>query len=1369
MSRLLLAATCLFGLWLFGSLCALAQDKEETLSPIRALLVTGGSTHNYDLQQKILTAGIRQRLGRVVEWKVHLQGEGRSDVEIPLFENAAWAEGYDIVVHNYCFPRVYAEAYVDRILEPHRKGLPAVLIHGTMQSFPLRDERWYQFCGAESRSHGPHAPISISWATPAGPIVSGLENWKTPRGELYFLDQLLPGVTSLGQGQQEDVGEVHPVAWKHSYGSGKARVFATTIGNDPETMVNPVYLDMVTRGFLWALDSLDEESFKSVDPTIPIPGVNLPELHDEIRRPGKNLLSGSSVSALSTNVADGYLPDLAVDGDPHTFWESAKPGPVSLVMEMKEASPLSSLAVEWASEAPENFLVEGRSEDGNWNAFSQLERKESSRTSVLTGNDRHRYHRIRISVPVTAPSQTIGIREVSAFKTEGDVPVAYLVEQTPAKSLHAVGPGEEDRAIRLREGWTLQNLGHLQDGLSPSQLIETASGTLFVVAEKDDCDGALILSGSREDGTYRFTPFLDDLGSGACAVWDGEWLYVLEGTRFTSYRDTNNDGEADERFRSTRIFTPEGENGSGLSISSLQLTLDGWCYGILKGSEAIAGFGTQNELLDVPPHGLARFRRDGSHFQVVWKSPAPVLDFFHDDNLQLFVSMGENGVSNYHRLSAVTGPVMKSSDAVTFSWAASPALDGTASRVLLREENQIASLREALTAELIAEIDLPLLLSRRVGSGILSFKKTGKWQIAHLVNNDASPENLNLDEIAESELLPLLGAEDHQSRKEAGFEIPRRRKDLSDGLRALLDAPDASTYTSALAVTSLNPSREAFQDLVRAARRGGQPLAFRFLGDRPEAKNHVVFSKITKVKLPAVSAGILSAVEKSKTEAAGLETLALSMAASHETVLATAAQNFLIAREADTACFVALDDPGQAELHETAFSILSCITKASVAEGIVLRLEKTRDPTYRRAGLKAICDLYYLPTESGERWKSTPLLDAFLQASLSDHRVDASWLLDVMKTRGIPIENPGLLISLAKQEISLEPAVLRMVQGEAIPPESSEWLAGVSRDSSRDKALRIIALQLLLPLNELPFREAFSLAGDFAAIKEVEPYLYEIFAAWKQVECPPNQIAWLPQKATSGREIDSTLAWISFLELAQGEVDSAVDQKIQSTLNSVLSSGGKSVIGLLQAAEVVGDTRVGDWIALACQSSDSGVKETGLSIAARLDRNPATGKKREDPSRTGTTQQLAEELNSLAGDVKTGWKIFDREGCATCHNIHGEGPRFGPDIVQATAALSTSAFVASIREPAVKIDSGYGSHGFELTNGIRMQGIVESRNDDTLLIRDTGGNSVEVETSRVRWEWMSPASLMHGDFEGSLSATDLASLRAFLLHLNGSE
>ncbi len=47
------------------------------------------------------------------------------------------------------------------------------------------------------------------------------------------------------------------VAWTNTY-NGKAKVFATTLGHNNETVADSRYLDLVTRGLLWSVGKLDE-------------------------------------------------------------------------------------------------------------------------------------------------------------------------------------------------------------------------------------------------------------------------------------------------------------------------------------------------------------------------------------------------------------------------------------------------------------------------------------------------------------------------------------------------------------------------------------------------------------------------------------------------------------------------------------------------------------------------------------------------------------------------------------------------------------------------------------------------------------------------------------------------------------------------------------------------------------------------------------------------------------------------------------------------------------------------------------------------------------------------------------------------------
>ena len=123
-------------------------DAQSADRPIQALLVTGGCCHDYDRQKLILTRGISARAN--VRWTVVHQGGTSTDTKIPLYNDPNWADGFDIVIHNECFAHVTDKEFVDRILKPHREGLPAILVHCAMHCYRVDDDRWFEFCGVQS-------------------------------------------------------------------------------------------------------------------------------------------------------------------------------------------------------------------------------------------------------------------------------------------------------------------------------------------------------------------------------------------------------------------------------------------------------------------------------------------------------------------------------------------------------------------------------------------------------------------------------------------------------------------------------------------------------------------------------------------------------------------------------------------------------------------------------------------------------------------------------------------------------------------------------------------------------------------------------------------------------------------------------------------------------------------------------------------------------------------------------------------------------------------------------------------------------------------------------------------------------------------
>lgn len=235
--------------------------------PIKALLVIGGCCHDYKKQQDLLTKGISARAN--VVWTISYDPDTGTKHLNPVYEKDDWAKGFDVVVHDECTADVKDMKTVEKILAPHKAGLPAVVIHCGMhcyrtEGFP-KATPWYEFTGLATTGHGPQLPIDVAYTDPASPITKGLTGWTTKNEELYnnLTGKLHETAQPVARGKQtvtakngEKRTEEAVVAWTNRY-NGKTRVFGTTLGHNNDTVADPRYLDLVARGLLWSVDKLE--------------------------------------------------------------------------------------------------------------------------------------------------------------------------------------------------------------------------------------------------------------------------------------------------------------------------------------------------------------------------------------------------------------------------------------------------------------------------------------------------------------------------------------------------------------------------------------------------------------------------------------------------------------------------------------------------------------------------------------------------------------------------------------------------------------------------------------------------------------------------------------------------------------------------------------------------------------------------------------------------------------------------------------------------------------------------------------------------------------------------------------------------------
>lgn len=230
--------------------------------PLKALLVIGGCCHDYAKQKEILKAGLEERANLSVD--IAYSADTSTKATFPIYEKANWAEGYDVIIHDECSADIKDLAVVNRILDAHRNGTPGVNLHCAMHCYrtapnvskPVQtgtnDSLWFDYLGLQSSGHGRQAPIEVTYLPHAS--TAGLQTWTTINEELYNNVRIYDSTIPLAKGKQDKSETV--VAWASEYGDKKTKVWSTTLGHNNETVADPRYLDLVTRGILWSTGKL---------------------------------------------------------------------------------------------------------------------------------------------------------------------------------------------------------------------------------------------------------------------------------------------------------------------------------------------------------------------------------------------------------------------------------------------------------------------------------------------------------------------------------------------------------------------------------------------------------------------------------------------------------------------------------------------------------------------------------------------------------------------------------------------------------------------------------------------------------------------------------------------------------------------------------------------------------------------------------------------------------------------------------------------------------------------------------------------------------------------------------------------------------
>lgn len=642
---------------MIGSVSSLTAQEAATSTtvasadrPIQALLVTGGCCHDYDRQKLILTRGISARAN--VRWTVVHQGGTSTDTKIPLYDDPNWADGFDIVVHNECFAHVTDKEFVDRILKPHREGLPAILVHCAMHCYRVDDDRWFEFCGVQSPGHGPHYSYTINNQKLDHPIMAGFgERFVVPKGELYHAAKVYDTATPLAIANREDNNEPQVCIWTNDYRG--TRVFATTVGHYNETMVEPTYLDMMARGLLWAVGRDPEKHFtpttEAVDEELRALVAVKIEKNSPVLTQGccgeGNHVFNKPATASSEETGKNNFAKNAVDGRLDTRWCASGPqSGESITLDMEKPLSVRNVRLHWESKnTAYQYTIESSPDGKEWTLLADhsknKERNGLSVDSVKTDDARY----LKITFLGSNGGGWGSLWEIEAYP--GDLPPLPEGASAGADGAASI----ED--VKAPKGFDVSLFAGPPEVTYPVCLTTSVNGEVFVGVDEQGSLG-------KEPGRGKIVRCIDTDGDGKAdkfndfakmdhprgLVYDSGSMWVLHPPFLSVFRDTNGDGTSDEsEVLIEGISTDEvNKRGADHTTNGIRMGIDGWIYiavGDFGFNKAVAKDGT---TLSKRGGGVVRIRPDGTEMEVFSWGQRNIVDIAIDPSMNVFTRDNTN-------------------------------------------------------------------------------------------------------------------------------------------------------------------------------------------------------------------------------------------------------------------------------------------------------------------------------------------------------------------------------------------------------------------------------------------------------------------------------------------------------------------------------------------------------------------------------------------------------------------------------------------------------------------------------------------------------------------------------------------------------
>ena len=149
---------------------------------------------------------------------------------------------------------------------------------------------------------------------------------------------------------------------------------------------------------------------------------------------------------------------------------------------------------------------------------------------------------------------------------------------------------------------------------------------------------------------------------------------------------------------------------------------------------------------------------------------------------------------------------------------------------------------------------------------------------------------------------------------------------------------------------------------------------------------------------------------------------------------------------------------------------------------------------------------------------------------------------------------------------------------------------------------------------------------------------------------------------------------------------------------------------------------------------------------------------------------------TVAGNAANGKAVYQRQGCASCHTIGGQGGILGPELTDIGAHRAPDYLRQSIVDPAAALPRGVMAvpgRGFDeflpvrvvSQNGQEVHGVRVNEDSFTIQVRDAGGRLYSFRKTDLRQLDKQTDKTLMPDYKAKITGSDLDDLIAYLASL----